>query len=170
MAIDSCIFPPRRGLRIGRPYSPRYWPRASTSGSRAHVRGLPRNYRAAAVLAGRLALRESAQALSDLIDAQHRQLLAVHRRTRSSFAPAVLARSGSGEPGLRSGPGVKFYTHLSDQFGPFHAKVIAATAGRVPSIFIDSNNDRAAHSRRLELWRGLCLAGLYMESAFHEGV
>jgi Tn3 transposase DDE domain len=25
-------------------------------------------------------------------------------------------------------PGVKFYTHLSDQFGPYHTKVIAATA------------------------------------------
>ena len=29
-------------------------------------------------------------------------------------------------------PGVKFYTHLSDQFGPFHTKVIAATANEAP--------------------------------------
>ena len=27
-------------------------------------------------------------------------------------------------------PGVAFYTHVSDQFGPFHTKVIAATAPR----------------------------------------
>jgi Tn3 transposase DDE domain len=25
-------------------------------------------------------------------------------------------------------PGVSFYTHISDQFGPFYTKVIAATA------------------------------------------
>ena len=28
-----CIFAPRHRLRTGRPYSPRYWPMASTSGS-----------------------------------------------------------------------------------------------------------------------------------------
>ena len=27
-------------------------------------------------------------------------------------------------------PGVKSYTHLSDQFGPYHTKVITATAKR----------------------------------------
>jgi len=32
------------------------------------------------------------------------------------------------------GPGVKFYTHLSDQFGPFHTKVIAATANEAPYV------------------------------------
>jgi TnpA family transposase len=31
-------------------------------------------------------------------------------------------------------PGVKFYTHLSDQFGPFHSKVIAATANEAPHV------------------------------------
>ena len=31
-------------------------------------------------------------------------------------------------------PGVKFYTHLSDQFGPFHTKVIAATANEAPYV------------------------------------
>ena len=30
--------------------------------------------------------------------------------------------------------GVKFYTHLSDQFGPFHTKVIAATANEAPHV------------------------------------
>jgi TnpA family transposase len=31
-------------------------------------------------------------------------------------------------------PGVKFYTHLSDQFGPFHTKVITATANEAPYV------------------------------------
>ncbi len=31
-------------------------------------------------------------------------------------------------------PAVKFYTHLSDQFGPFHTKVIAATANEAPHV------------------------------------
>ena len=31
-------------------------------------------------------------------------------------------------------PGVAFYTHLSDQFGPFHTKVIAATASEAPHV------------------------------------
>jgi len=39
-------------------------------------------------------------------------------------------------PGRRIGqePGVKFYTHLSDQFGPYHTKVIAATASEAPHV------------------------------------
>jgi TnpA family transposase len=31
-------------------------------------------------------------------------------------------------------PGVKFYTHLSDQFGPFHTEVIAATVNEAPYV------------------------------------
>lgn len=31
-------------------------------------------------------------------------------------------------------PGVAFYTHVSDQFGPFHTKVIAATASEAPHV------------------------------------
>ena len=31
-------------------------------------------------------------------------------------------------------PGVKFYTHISDRFGPFHSKVIAATANEAPHV------------------------------------
>lgn len=31
-------------------------------------------------------------------------------------------------------PGVSFYTHISDQFGPYHAKVIAATASEAPHV------------------------------------
>lgn len=31
-------------------------------------------------------------------------------------------------------PGVSFYTHVSDQYGPFHTKMIAATAGEAPHV------------------------------------
>ena len=31
-------------------------------------------------------------------------------------------------------PGVAFYTHISDQFGPFHTKVIAAAASEAPHV------------------------------------
>jgi TnpA family transposase len=31
-------------------------------------------------------------------------------------------------------PGVAFHTHVSDQFGPFHTKVIAATASEAPHV------------------------------------
>jgi TnpA family transposase len=31
-------------------------------------------------------------------------------------------------------PGVMFYTHLSDQFGPYHTKAIAATASEAPHV------------------------------------
>ena len=31
-------------------------------------------------------------------------------------------------------PGVTFYTHLSDQFGPYYTKVIAATASEAPHV------------------------------------
>ena len=31
-------------------------------------------------------------------------------------------------------PGVAFYTHLSDQFGPYYTKVIAATASEAPHV------------------------------------
>jgi TnpA family transposase len=47
---------------------------------------------------------------------------------------------GRGEPwgdiNARHGsePGVAFYTHISDQFGPFHTKVIAATASEAPHV------------------------------------
>ena len=83
-----------------------------------------------------------AQALASLIDAQHHQPLAVHwgsGATSSSDAQFFRA-GGRGEVGglvnLHYGqdPGVKFYTHLSDQFGPFHTKVIAATANEAPHV------------------------------------
>lgn len=31
-------------------------------------------------------------------------------------------------------PGIAFYTHVSDQYGPYHTKVIAATASEAPTI------------------------------------
>jgi TnpA family transposase len=83
-----------------------------------------------------------AQALAGLIDAQHRQPLAAHWGTgTTSSSDAQFFRAGArGEVGglvnLHYGqdPGVKFYTHLSDQFGPFHTKVIAATANEAPYV------------------------------------
>ena len=83
-----------------------------------------------------------AQALAGLIDAQHRQPLAAHwgSGTTSSSDAQFFRAGGRGEVralvNLHYGqdPGVKFYTHLSDQFGPFHTKVIAATANEAPHV------------------------------------
>jgi TnpA family transposase len=83
-----------------------------------------------------------AQALAGLIDAQHRQPLAAHwgSGTTSSSDAQFFRAGGLGEVAglvnLHYGqdPGVKFYTHLSDQFGPFHTKVIAATANEAPYV------------------------------------
>jgi TnpA family transposase len=83
-----------------------------------------------------------AQALAGLIDAQHRQPLAAYwgSGTTSSSDAQFFRAGGRGEVGglvnLHYGqdPGVKFYTHLSDQFGPFHTKVIAATANEAPYV------------------------------------
>jgi TnpA family transposase len=82
------------------------------------------------------------QALACLIDAQHRQPLAAHwgSGTTSSSDAQFFRAGGRGEVGglvnLHYGqdPGVKFYTHLSDQFGPYHTKVIAATAHEAPHV------------------------------------
>ena len=82
----------------------------------------------------------SAPALAGLIDAQHRQPLAAHwgsGPTASSDAPFFRA-GGRGEVGglvnLPYGPepGVQFYPPRSDQFGPFHPQVLAATANEAP--------------------------------------
>ncbi len=82
------------------------------------------------------------QALASLTDAQHRQPLADHwgSGTTSSSDAQFFRAGGRGEVGglvnLHYGqdPGVKFYTHLSDQFGPYHTKVIAATANEAPHV------------------------------------
>ncbi len=82
------------------------------------------------------------QALACLVDAQHRQPLTAHwgSGTTSSSDAQFFRAGGCGEVGglvnLHYGqdPGVKFYTHLSDQFAPFHTKVIAATANEAPHV------------------------------------
>ena len=83
-----------------------------------------------------------AQALAGLIDAQHRQPLALHwgRGTSSSSDAQFFRAGGQGEVRGRNNlhygqdPGVKFYTHLSDQFGPYHTNVIAASAHEAPHV------------------------------------
>jgi TnpA family transposase len=83
-----------------------------------------------------------AQGLASLIDAQHRQSLAAHwgSGTTSSSDAQFFRAGGRGEArgvvNLHYGqdPGVKFYTHVSDQFGPYHTKVIAATANEAPHV------------------------------------
>jgi TnpA family transposase len=83
-----------------------------------------------------------AHALAGLTDAQCKQPLAAHWGSgTSSSSDAQFFRAGgrgevSGLINLHYGqePGVKFYTHLSDQFAPFHTKVIAATANEAPHV------------------------------------
>ena len=83
-----------------------------------------------------------AQALATLIDAQHSQPLAAHWGSgNTSSSDAQFFRAGGrgevrGYANLHYGqePGVKFYTHLSDQFGPFHTKVLAATDHEAPHV------------------------------------
>lgn len=83
-----------------------------------------------------------AQALAGLIDAQHRQPLSSHwgSGTTSSSDAQFFRAGGRGEvrghANLHYGqdPGVKFYTHLSDQFGPYHTNVIAASAHEAPHV------------------------------------
>jgi TnpA family transposase len=50
-------------------------------------------------------------------------------------------------------PGVKFYTHLSDRYAPFHTKVIAATASeaaRVLDGLLYHQSEVAARAYRVE--------------------
>lgn len=82
------------------------------------------------------------RALAELIDAQHRQPLAAHwgDGTSSSSDAQFFRAGGHGEAtshvNLHYGqdPGVKFYTHLSGRFGPYHTNVIAATANEAPYV------------------------------------
>jgi TnpA family transposase len=82
------------------------------------------------------------QALAGLIDMQHRQPLAAHWGSgTTSSSDAQFFRAGgrgeiSGLVNLHYGrdPGVKFYTHISDQFGPYNTNVIAATANEAPYV------------------------------------
>lgn len=83
-----------------------------------------------------------AEALGRLIDA-HRALPLSQvwgDGTKSSSDGQHFFAGGRGEAvadvNARHGnePGVSFYTHVSDQYGPFHTKVIAATAGEAPHV------------------------------------
>jgi TnpA family transposase len=75
-------------------------------------------------------------ALAELVNAQHRQELAVlwGEGTTSSSDGQRFAVGGRREPSSQvnarygSGPSVLFYTHISDRYAPFHTKVINAGA------------------------------------------
>jgi len=76
-----------------------------------------------------------AQALAELVNALHRSGFASHwGEGKTSSSDGQHFRVGgrgeqTGQVNLRYGakPGVTFYTHLSDQYAPFHTKVITAT-------------------------------------------
>lgn len=76
------------------------------------------------------------KALAELVNFHHRQPFAIHwgEGTTSSSDGQRFRAAGRGEQAgqvnLRYGnePGVLFYTHISDQYTPFHTKVIAANA------------------------------------------
>jgi TnpA family transposase len=83
-----------------------------------------------------------AAALSQLINA-HRTIPLAElwgTGTTSSSDGQYFRAGGRGEKladiNARHGnePGVTFYTHLSDQFGPYYTKVIAATASEAPHV------------------------------------
>lgn len=83
-----------------------------------------------------------AAALARLIDA-HRglPLAGVWGDGSTSSSDGQFYRAGGrgeavGDVNARHGnePGVAFYTHVSDQYGPFHTKVIAATASEAPHV------------------------------------
>jgi TnpA family transposase len=76
-----------------------------------------------------------AKGLAELVNTQHRLPFAAHwgAGTTSSSDGQHFKVGGRGEHtgqvNLRYGtdPGVTFYTHISDQYAPFHTKVIAST-------------------------------------------
>jgi TnpA family transposase len=82
------------------------------------------------------------QALARVVDAQRRMPLAARwgDGAASSSDGQYFRAGGHGEAvslvNARYGtePGAMFYTHLSDQFGPFHTKAIAATASEAPHV------------------------------------
>jgi TnpA family transposase len=82
------------------------------------------------------------QALASIINAQHRHPFAAQwgdGTTSSSDAQQfpVGGRSAAiGRVNAHYGPepGVKLYTHLSDQYGPYHSTTISATASEAPYL------------------------------------
>jgi hypothetical protein len=94
-------------------------------------------------------------ALARLIDV-HRALplAAVGGEGRTSSSDGQYFRAGDtvaaiADVNARHGnePGVSFYTHVSDQFGPFYTKVIAATASEARRVFppVRNGEDRAGN-------------------------
>ena len=83
-----------------------------------------------------------AVALARIIDAHRALPLAgVWGDGSTSSSDGQFYRAGGrgeaiGDVNARHGnePGVAFYTHVSDQYGPFHTKVIAATASEAPHV------------------------------------
>lgn len=81
-------------------------------------------------------------ALGAIIDAHHAEPLAAvwgAGATSSSdgqFFRTGSRRSGSGDINAKYGidPGMLFYTHISDQYGPFHGKIISATMSEAPHV------------------------------------
>jgi TnpA family transposase len=75
------------------------------------------------------------KALAEMVNHQHRIPFAAHwgEGTTSSSDGQRYRAGGRGEAGGQvnakygSDPGVTFYTHVSDQYAPFHTKVINAT-------------------------------------------
>lgn len=83
-----------------------------------------------------------ANALARIVDAHRALPLAkLWGDGRTSSSDGQFFRAGGhgerlGDVNARHGgePGVAFYTHVSDQFGPFHTKVIAATTSEAPHV------------------------------------
>jgi TnpA family transposase len=81
-------------------------------------------------------------ALGAIINAHHLEPMAAiwgSGETSSSdgqFFRAGWRGQGSGEINAKYGidPGMLFYTHISDQYGPFHGKIISATLGEAPHV------------------------------------
>ena len=78
-----------------------------------------------------------ARALACLVNHQQRQPLAARfgggrvSTSDGQFFPVAGSGRNAGTVNGHYGsePGIKFYTHISDRFAPFHTKVISATAG-----------------------------------------
>lgn len=83
-----------------------------------------------------------AAALATIIDAHHAHPFADiwgNGTTSSSDGQYFRAgRGGGGEATVNAkygvNPGVRFYTHVSDQYGPFHSLVISATGSEAPHV------------------------------------
>lgn len=82
------------------------------------------------------------QALAQVIDAQHNHPFSRHwgEGTSSSSDGQHYRAGGRGKASSQlnarygNDPGVMFYTHVSDQFGPYHVKVISATESEAPHV------------------------------------